>query len=187
MAVSSFPKIADHSPEAPHRLSRMRAEAVNFYYGETQALSEVSLEIPDRHVLALIGPSGCGKSTFLRTLNRMNDLVPGARLEGKVLLDDKDIYERSVDVVDLRRRVGMVFQRSNPFPKSIYENVAYGPRIHGVPAAPNSMASWRIRSGGPLFGTKSKHGFILRRSLSPVDSNSDSVSPEPWPCSQMCC
>jgi phosphate transport system ATP-binding protein len=132
MAVSSFPKIADHSPEAPHRLSRMRAEAVNFYYGETQALSEVSLEIPDRHVLALIGPSGCGKSTFLRTLNRMNDLVPGARLEGKVLLDDKDIYERSVDVVDLRRRVGMVFQRSNPFPKSIYENVAYGPRIHGV-------------------------------------------------------
>jgi len=83
-------------------------------------------------VLALIGPSGCGKSTFLRTLNRMNDLVPGARLEGKVLLDDRDIYERSVDVVDLRRRVGMVFQRSNPFPKSIYENVAYGPRIHGV-------------------------------------------------------
>ncbi|MDG1400780.1 MAG: phosphate ABC transporter ATP-binding protein PstB, partial [Candidatus Binatia bacterium] len=75
---------------------------------------------------------GCGKSTFLRTLNRMNDLVPGARLEGKVLLDDRDIYERSVDVVDLRRRVGMVFQRSNPFPKSIYENVAYGPRIHGV-------------------------------------------------------
>ncbi|MDC0292642.1 MAG: phosphate ABC transporter ATP-binding protein PstB [Candidatus Binatia bacterium] len=110
----------------------MRAEAVDFYYGETQALSEVSLEIPDRHVLALIGPSGCGKSTFLRTLNRMNDLVPGARLEGKVLLDDRDIYERSVDVVDLRRRVGMVFQRSNPFPKSIYENVAYGPRIHGV-------------------------------------------------------
>ena len=132
MAVSSFPKIPDPSPEAPHRLSRMRAEAVDFYYGETQALSEVSLEIPDRHVLALIGPSGCGKSTFLRTLNRMNDLVPGARLEGKVLLDDRDIYERSVDVVDLRRRVGMVFQRSNPFPKSIYENVAYGPRIHGV-------------------------------------------------------
>lgn len=103
-----------------------------FFYGETQALSQVSLEIPDRHVLALIGPSGCGKSTFLRTLNRMNDLGPGARLDGQVLLDDNDIYERSVDVVDLRRRVGMVFQRSNPFPKSIYENVAYGPRIHGV-------------------------------------------------------
>jgi len=112
--------------------SRMRAEAVDFFYGDAQALSKVTLEIPDRHVLALIGPSGCGKSTFLRTLNRMNDLVPGARLEGKVLLDGSDIYERSVDVVDLRRRVGMVFQRSNPFPKSIYENVAYGPRIHGV-------------------------------------------------------
>jgi len=110
----------------------MRAENVDFFYGDTQALVQVTLEIPDRHVLALIGPSGCGKSTFLRTLNRMNDLVPGARLEGKVLLDGSDIYERSVDVVDLRRRVGMVFQRSNPFPKSIYENVAYGPRIHGV-------------------------------------------------------
>jgi phosphate transport system ATP-binding protein len=127
--VSEFARISE-SPDA--RESRMRAENVDFFYGDTQALSQVTLEIPDRHVLALIGPSGCGKSTFLRTLNRMNDLVPGARLEGKVLLDGSDIYERSVDVVDLRRRVGMVFQRSNPFPKSIYENVAYGPRIHGV-------------------------------------------------------
>ncbi len=128
-ALAEFNKTSE-SVETPE--SRMRAEAVDFFYGDTQALSQVTLEIPDRHVLALIGPSGCGKSTFLRTLNRMNDLVPGARLEGKVLLDGSDIYERSVDVVDLRRRVGMVFQRSNPFPKSIYENVAYGPRIHGV-------------------------------------------------------
>ena len=128
-AVAEFGRTSEPSDALE---SRMRAENVNFFYGDTQALVQVTLEIPDRHVLALIGPSGCGKSTFLRTLNRMNDLVPGARLEGKVLLDGSDIYERSVDVVDLRRRVGMVFQRSNPFPKSIYENVAYGPRIHGV-------------------------------------------------------
>ena len=128
-AVAEFGRTSEPSDALE---SRMRAENVDFFYGDTQALVQVTLEIPDRHVLALIGPSGCGKSTFLRTLNRMNDLVPGARLEGKVLLDGSDIYERSVDVVDLRRRVGMVFQRSNPFPKSIYENVAYGPRIHGV-------------------------------------------------------
>jgi len=132
MAATAFSEI-ERTSETPDVLeSRMRAVNVDFFYGDAQALSQVTLEIPDRHVLALIGPSGCGKSTFLRTLNRMNDLVPGARLEGKVLLDGSDIYERSVDVVDLRRRVGMVFQRSNPFPKSIYENVAYGPRIHGV-------------------------------------------------------
>lgn len=132
MAATSFPGVHTRDTATNPGPSRMRAENVDFFYGDTQALSQVCLEIPDRHVLALIGPSGCGKSTFLRTLNRMNDLVPGARLEGKVLLDGMDIYERAVDVVDLRRRVGMVFQRSNPFPKSIYENVAYGPRIHGV-------------------------------------------------------
>jgi phosphate transport system ATP-binding protein len=132
MAATGLAEFSKTSESVDALESRMRAEDVDFFYGDTQALSKVTLEIPDRHVLALIGPSGCGKSTFLRTLNRMNDLVPGARLEGKVLLDGSDIYERSVDVVDLRRRVGMVFQRSNPFPKSIYENVAYGPRIHGV-------------------------------------------------------
>jgi len=132
MAATALAEFSKTSESVDALESRMRAEDVDFFYGDTQALSKVTLEIPDRHVLALIGPSGCGKSTFLRTLNRMNDLVPGARLEGKVLLDGSDIYERSVDVVDLRRRVGMVFQRSNPFPKSIYENVAYGPRIHGV-------------------------------------------------------
>jgi len=112
--------------------TKVEAVSVDFFYGETQALHEVSLAVAEREVTALIGPSGCGKSTFLRLLNRMNDLVPGTRLQGRVLLDGADIYDPSVDVVDLRRRVGMVFQRSNPFPKSIYDNVAYGPRIHGV-------------------------------------------------------
>jgi phosphate transport system ATP-binding protein len=116
---------------ADHRV-KIEARAVDFFYGATQALYGVELAARVRQVTALIGPSGCGKSTFLRLINRMNDLVPGTRLEGQILLDGKDIYDPDVDVVDLRRRVGMVFQRSNPFPKSIYENVAYGPRVHGV-------------------------------------------------------
>ncbi len=111
--------------------TRIQVENLDLYYGTFRALRSIRLDIPTNRVLALIGPSGCGKSTFLRTLNRMNDLVPGARVQGKVLLDGKDIYEPSVDVVLLRKRIGMVFQRPNPFPMSIYDNVAYGPRIHG--------------------------------------------------------
>jgi phosphate transport system ATP-binding protein len=103
---------------------------LNFYYGRTQALQDISLDIPEKQVTAFIGPSGCGKSTFLRTLNRMNDIIPYARVEGKVLLDGKDIYASDTDVVKLRRRVGMIFQKSNPFPKSIFENIAYGIRIN---------------------------------------------------------
>src|SRR5438045_6453964 len=104
----------------------------NFYYGTNQALYDVSMRIRPRFVTALIGPSGCGKSTFLRSLNRMNDLIPGARLEGKVELDGEDIYSGSMDVIHLRRRVGMIFQRSNPFPMSIYDNVAYGVPANGL-------------------------------------------------------
>jgi len=111
---------------------KVRVENLNFYYGDTQALFDISFDVPDRQVTALIGPSGCGKSTFIRTFNRMNDIVDGARLEGRILIDGLDIYQTSMDVVELRKRVGMVFQKSNPFPKSIYENVAYGPRIHGL-------------------------------------------------------
>jgi phosphate transport system ATP-binding protein len=103
----------------------------SFYYGSLQALKSISVEVERNKVTAFIGPSGCGKSTFLRSLNRMNDIIPGARVEGKVLLDGNDIYAKDVDVVELRRRVGMVFQKSNPFPKSIFDNVAYGLRIHG--------------------------------------------------------
>jgi phosphate transport system ATP-binding protein len=104
----------------------------NFYYGNLKALSDVSMDVEANKVTALIGPSGCGKSTFLRSLNRMNDIILGTRVEGKVILDGRDIYDRNIDVVDLRRRVGMVFQKSNPFPKSIFDNVAYGLRINGI-------------------------------------------------------
>ncbi len=108
------------------------AQNVNVFYGEKQALYGVSLQVPPRNVTALIGPSGCGKSTFLRCINRMNDLIPGCRVEGSITLEGQDIHEPSLDVVLLRARVGMVFQKPNPFPKTIYENVAYGPRIHGL-------------------------------------------------------
>jgi phosphate transport system ATP-binding protein len=107
---------------------------VNVYYGEKHAIKHVSIDIGRGQVLAMIGPSGCGKSTFLRCLNRMNDTIPGARVEGSILLDGQDIHDRKQDVVQLRARVGMVFQKPNPCPKSIYENVAYGPRIHGLAA-----------------------------------------------------
>jgi phosphate transport system ATP-binding protein len=105
---------------------------LEFYYGDFHALTGVNVGVPGNAVTAFIGPSGCGKSTFLRTINRMNDLIPGTRVEGKVLLDGQDIYAPGVDPVDLRRRVGMIFQQPNPFPMSIYDNVAYGPRLHGV-------------------------------------------------------
>jgi phosphate transport system ATP-binding protein len=111
---------------------KMTARDVNVYYGEKQALFDVSLDVLDRSVTALIGPSGCGKSTFLRCLNRMNDVIEGCRVTGAMTLDGQDIYAPQVDPVQLRARVGMVFQKPNPFPKSIFENVAYGPRIHGM-------------------------------------------------------
>ena len=107
-------------------------EDLNLWYGSTQALHHVSMEIPEKSITALIGPSGCGKSTFLKTLDRMNDLVPGVRIEGTVRYDGRDIFAPDVNVNELRRQVGMVFQKPNPFPMSIYDNVAYGPRTHGV-------------------------------------------------------
>jgi phosphate transport system ATP-binding protein len=109
------------------------------FYGEKHAIKKVGIDIAKNQVLAMIGPSGCGKSTFLRCLNRMNDTIPGARVEGKILLDGHDIHDRKQDVVQLRARVGMVFQKPNPFPKSIYENVAYGPRIHGLASSKNDL------------------------------------------------
>ena len=114
------------------RTPKVTIEHVNFYYGQKQALSDVSLSIPQHCVTALIGPSGCGKSTFLRCINRMNDLIDHTRVEGQILLEGSDILGPKVDVVELRKRVGMVFQKSNPFPKSIFENVAYGPRVAGI-------------------------------------------------------
>src|ERR1700754_1004940 len=110
---------------------KVETRDVSVYYGEKRAITKVTLPVSENSVTALIGPSGCGKSTFLRTLNRMNDLVDGCRVEGTILLDGENIYAPKVDPVEVRRRVGMVFQRSNPFPKSIFENVAFGLRIHG--------------------------------------------------------
>jgi phosphate transport system ATP-binding protein len=112
--------------------AKITARDLSVFYGEKQALFEVSMDIPEQQVTAFIGPSGCGKSTFLRCLNRMNDTIEGCRVEGTVRIDGEDIYDRSLDVVQLRQAVGMVFQKPNPFPKSIYDNIAYGPRIHGL-------------------------------------------------------
>jgi phosphate transport system ATP-binding protein len=120
---------------------KIQAERLNFFYDETRALADISIAIQPNVVTAFIGPSGCGKSTFLRTLNRMNDIIPGTRVEGKVLIDDSDIYGPGVDVVALRRRVGMVFQKSNPFPKSIFDNVAYGLRINGMAGSRSDLVA----------------------------------------------
>lgn len=111
---------------------KMETKGLNFFYGSTQALKEINIIIRDRQITALIGPSGCGKSTFLRALNRMNELIPHTRTEGTVTLDSQDIYRPGMDIVSLRQRVGMVFQRPNPFPKSIFENVAFGPKVLGI-------------------------------------------------------
>jgi phosphate transport system ATP-binding protein len=119
-------------PASQDRPVSIDVQDLNFYYGTKRALEQISIGIPARLVTAFIGPSGCGKSTFLRTLNRMNDIIPGTRVEGKVLIEGDDVYRPGMDVVALRRRVGMVFQKSNPFPKSIFENVAYGVRINGL-------------------------------------------------------
>lgn len=112
--------------------SKISAQKAQVYYGENHAIKDVDVEILDKTVTAFIGPSGCGKSTFLRSLNRMNDTIPGCRVEGKITLDGEDIYDPRVDPVQLRAKIGMVFQKPNPFPKSIYDNVAYGPKIHGL-------------------------------------------------------
>ena len=129
--------VQDGSRQSPGHDSKAHAvklalSQVDFFYGDRQALFKINIEIVQNQVTSFIGPSGCGKSTLLRCLNRLNDLVEGSRLEGTMLLDGTDIYGPDVDITDLRKRVGMVFQKSNPFPKSIYENVAYGPRLHGV-------------------------------------------------------
>jgi len=113
-------------------VEKILTENMYLYYGTKMALNNISIRIPEKKVTAFIGPSGCGKSTFLRSLNRMNDLIDGVKIEGNILIDDINIYDKNIDVVTLRKKVGMVFQKSNPFAKSIYENVAYGPRINGL-------------------------------------------------------
>ena len=129
----------EQSPSPAPAAAKMASRGLSVYYGDNHALKSVDLDIPANQVTALIGPSGCGKTTYLRCLNRMNDIIEIARVEGVVTLDGEDIYDKSVDVVRLRARVGMVFQKPNPFPKSIYDNVAYGPRIHGLVTARDEL------------------------------------------------
>jgi phosphate transport system ATP-binding protein len=135
-AGSSVPSLAGIASRGPQPViqgpPKVQAETLNFFYGETRALQDISITIQPNVVTAFIGPSGCGKSTFLRTMNRMNDIIPATRVEGKLLIDGTDIYGHGIDVVSLRRRVGMVFQKSNPFPKSVFDNVAYGLRVNGM-------------------------------------------------------
>jgi len=123
---------ANETSDAP--LTKVDARDVNVYYADNHALRDITIAIPENHVTSFIGPSGCGKSTFLRCINRMNDTIDICRVEGKIEIDSADIYDRNIDVVQLRAKVGMVFQKPNPFPKSIYDNIAYGPRIHGMVA-----------------------------------------------------
>jgi phosphate transport system ATP-binding protein len=141
MTTPLRPLTVQNSGQAkPATSVKIDVEGMNFYYGAKQALTDINVKLHANVVTAFIGPSGCGKSTFLRTLNRMNDIIPGTRVEGRVTIDGEDIYAPSTDVVGLRRRVGMVFQKSNPFPKSIFENVAYGLRINGLAKNRGDMA-----------------------------------------------
>jgi phosphate transport system ATP-binding protein len=130
----------------PDPQSVFSVQSLDFYYGPSKALSSISLEIEPRKVTALIGPSGCGKSTFLRCLNRMNDTIPGTRVDGKILLNGEDIYSEKMDVVNLRQRVGMVFQKPNPFPQSIYDNVAFGPRVMGMDVNMDEVVARSLRA-----------------------------------------
>ncbi len=141
--VSPQPSIVQ-APAEPH--AKVVARDVSVFYGPKQALFEVSLDMPERSVTALIGPSGCGKSTFLRSINRMNDTIEGCRVTGTIAVDGDDVYDPSLDVVELRARVGMVFQKPNPFPKSIFENVAYGPRIHGLASSKSEIEEIVVKS-----------------------------------------
>jgi phosphate transport system ATP-binding protein len=136
--------------------TEIEVRGLNLWYGTNHALHDISIDIPKNSVTAFIGPSGCGKSTFLRCLNRMNDLIPSCRTEGNVSINGEDIYSKDVDVVDLRKKVGMVFQKPNPFPMSIHDNVAYGPRIHGAPKKDiNGIVEYALRSGA-LWGEVSE-------------------------------
>jgi phosphate transport system ATP-binding protein len=135
IGIEAAVKHPDKQPGTPARDPKFTTRSVDVFYGDAQAIKSIDMDIPDNTVTAFIGPSGCGKSTFLRCLNRMNDTIPICRVSGRILLDGDDIYARSVDPAQLRARVGMVFQKPNPFPKSVYDNVAYGPRIHGLAAS----------------------------------------------------
>ena len=132
LAGHAVESVAGQTTAAVPNRPKIQVRGMNFYYGRAQTLKSINVDFPEHRITAIIGPSGCGKSTLLRTLNRMCDLVPSARIEGEILLDGQDLTSPDIDVVDIRRRVGMVFQRPNPFPKSIYDNVVFGPRLLGI-------------------------------------------------------
>lgn len=162
-------------------------EKLDLYYESFHALKNVDLQIPEKQVTAFIGPSGCGKSTLLRTLNRMNDMIPGTRIEGTVNIGGKNIYSDEIEVESLRKQVGMVFQQPNPFPKSIYDNVAYGPRLHGVKgkAELDVIVEQSLRQSA--LWEEVKDFLKSLHSACPVASSSVSASPEPLPYSRIFC
>ena len=156
----------------------IEAKGVSVFYGAHEAIKSVSLQMPRNQSVAMIGPSGCGKSTFLRSINRLNDLIPGCRVAGELLIGGSNIYADGVDLVSLRRRVGLVFQKPNPFPKSIYDNVAFGPRLQGVKR--------RGVLDQVLFGKRSKTGSRQAHWVCRVDNSSACASPVPLPQSRRC-
>jgi len=147
--------------------TKIESKKISVFYGEKKALSGISLDIPEKRVTSLIGPSGCGKSTFLRCLNRMNDTIDICRIEGKILVDGEDIYDRKLDPVLLRARIGMVFQKPNPFPKSIFDNVAYGPKIHGLTNSKDELSELvesSLKKAGLFNEVKDRH-FHYRKNV----------------------
>ena len=157
------------------------ASASPFSTADNEAVKNVTLDIPGGQVTAIIGPSGCGKSTLLRAINRMNDLIPGCRTSGRLVFDGQDIYGPRVDVVTLRRRIGMVFQKPNPFPKSIFDNVAYGRRLHGGLDKGRLQGIVERSLRAPRCGTRSRTGWTTTPWASPAASSSGCASPGPWP------
>jgi len=147
-----------HAARGQHNATHLALQGVSVRYGDFRAVKDVSFEVPRNEITALIGPSGCGKSTLLRTINRMNDLIPGASVEGQVLYNGEDVYGDDIDPVEVRRRIGMVFQKPNPFPKSVYDNVAFGPRLNGVKRGLDDLVEQSLRKAALWDEVKSKLG-----------------------------
>jgi len=174
-----------HPGRTPQPPPRYIIRDLNLFYGAHQALKNITLDLRANEITALIGPSGCGKSTFLRVLNRMNEMIAGVRTEGKVLLDGEDIFGGRIDVVHLRKRVGMVFQKPNPFPKTIFDNVAYGPRLHGTCRKGDLEECVGACAGRPC-GTRSRIICVGRHWSFPAANSNDSASPVPWRWTRRC-
>jgi phosphate transport system ATP-binding protein len=177
-ATPPLPEVGQRPSANKQPIEIVRAEAANvdFFYGDFQALKNINIRIFDRHITALIGPSGCGKSTFLRTLNRMNDLIEGARVSGSITIDGVDVNGPTVDPAELRKRVGMVFQRPNPFPMSIWDNVAYGPASTARKTNRLLARSWNARCVRPRCGTRSRTSFGKARWRFPAASSNGCAS-----------